>query len=171
MALTKQQLIKAYKVLAQGVVYLDEKLSLGVLVYIEAKAVEFGIARDEYLTLENLQSSFPYVSMGSYMPINFFGNQATDVALPLYHESILKPISLKLCKVIPQEGFCSIHRWTTVASYSEDQIEEAIHALIAVLGNDEHFSQCIQCKNYRPSGYIDDVQTCECCKEQLLVVA
>lgn len=169
MALQEQQLKKAYEMLSQGLVNLDDNLIQGVLVYIEAKAVEFGLPRRTYLSLDKLRCSFPFVSMGSFMPINFFGVQTVD--LTRHRDTGFKPITLKVCKVNRDDAENFSHRWVTVGRYPEEQAEEAILMLIEVLCDEELFGQCSHCQKYRPHGYIDVELICDCCNEQLEVVA
>ncbi|RWX57122.1 hypothetical protein [Photobacterium chitinilyticum] len=169
MTFSKKQLARAYDVLIQGVVCLDDNLRQGVLVYIESLLLEQGIQRDKYLSLEDLHSHYPYVCMGSYMPIDFFNADNLGLITACNDENF-KPISLKVCTVL-QGGHKPVHRWHTVGTYRCDDIISAIHVLLETLSNGAYFNPCKTCNTIRPAGYLDDEQVCGCCHDGLLGVA
>lgn len=170
MTFTTKQLLQAYDVLVQGVVHLDDNLRQGVLVYIESLLVEQGVPRNRYLTLDDLDSHYPYARLASYMPIDFFNIDEQRSMRPC-NDANFKPISLKVCTVIQEDGHKPVHRWYTVGTFRCDHIIEAIHALLETLSNEDYFSQCKICNSMRPAGYLDEDKVCDCCCDELLGVA
>ena len=169
MILTTKQLTQAYGVMLQGLVSLDDNLRQGVLVYIESLMLEQGIKREKYLSLDDLNSHYPYVCMGSYMPIDFF-NVDSPCSMAACNDQNFKPISLKLCTVI-QNDHKPVHRWQTVGTFRCDDIVGAIDTLLETLSNNDFFEQCTSCNMIRPAGYLDHDQVCNCCSDELLGVA
>ncbi|MCG7588696.1 hypothetical protein [Photobacterium sp. OFAV2-7] len=167
--MTTKQLTQAYGVMLQGLVSLDDNLRQGALVYIESLMLEQGIKREKYLSLDDLNGHYPYICMGSYMPIDFFNvdSPCTRVAC---NDQNFKPISLKLCTVI-QDNHKPVHRWQTVGTFRCDDILDAIHMLLETLSNDDIFRQCVSCNKIRPAGYLNSEQVCDCCSDAMLGVA
>ncbi|MCW8329845.1 hypothetical protein MD588_13610 [Photobacterium sp. SDRW27] len=172
MTLTTKQLLQAYDVLTQGVVCLDDNLRQGVLVYVESLLVEQGMPRDKYLSLDDLRCDYPFVRMGSYMPIDFFSadSGANNVAAS-DNDANFKPISIKLCTVSLQDGPRPAHCWQMMGTYRADHVIEAINALLEILSNKHYFNYCATCNMIRPTGYLDEDQVCEYCCEELLGAA
>lgn len=171
MTLTTKQIARAYDVLNQGVVCLDDNLRQGVLVYVESLLVQHNIPRDNYLALEDLRCDYPYVRMGSYMPIDFFALVGGHNLATSCNDVNFRPVSIKLCTVSLKGGRMATHQWELVDTYRDDQIIHAIEILLEILSDESYFDYCKVCNQVRPTGLLDREQVCDCCCAELLEVA
>lgn len=171
MTLTTRKLVRAYDVLTQGMVCLDDNLRQGVFVYVESLLVAHSVKRKNYLTLDDLRCDYPFVRMGSYMPIDFFGQAAGEGQTTGCIDASFKPVSIKMCSVSHRDGHMPTHNWELVGTFRDVHILEAIDALLDILSNEEYFDYCTHCNQITPVGMLDQYQVCGYCCEELLGVA
>ncbi|EAS44963.1 hypothetical protein C9J48_23540 [Photobacterium profundum] len=161
MEISRNQLKQTLDVLSQGYVCLDENLRQGVLVYIESQLIEQTVERDKYLSLECFHCEYPYARMGSATDIDFFDGQAMTKNDQTPINDRFKTIDIRICSVVGTHHSKPIYRWKTIGRFQENEILEAINALIVSLGSDEYFSYCASCHEVKPTGHLNN-NACEC---------
>ncbi|MEJ2762892.1 hypothetical protein VV869_02790 [Photobacterium sp. MCCC 1A19761] len=151
----------AHHLLSQQMVYIDEHLRQGALVYIESLLVESHIPRTHYLTLDDLSSPYPMLSLTSWMAVDFF----SAAPLPSCQDDPLRPIKLTLCTVVQQPDAKPVHRWQTLGTFRCEDALEAIQGLLIALNNPAYFATCRTCDLGCAAGYLNVQQLCCNCVE------
>lgn len=158
MTFSVEQLSVAHQLLLQQMVYIDEHLRQGALVYIESLLVEHHIPRTHYLTLDDLGSAYPFLRLTSRMPIDFFTQ-----ALPPECDEHFQPIELNLCIVTQSPDLTLVHRWQRVHSFRCLHVLEALQCLLETLSNPAYFDRCRVCQQVLAAGTLDAGRVCACC--------
>ncbi|UTV26542.1 hypothetical protein [Photobacterium atrarenae] len=149
----------AHQLLLQQMVYIDEHLRQGALVYIESLLVEHHIPRSHYLTLDDLGGAYPFLRLTSRVPIDFF----TPVLPSECDDENFQPIELNLCTVTQRPGLKPVHHWQRVNSFRCIYVLEALHCLLETLSNPAYFQRCRICQRVFAAGHLDAGQICGHC--------